>query len=82
MTRDPVIAVRDVLREIAFLRQLSGNTTLLDFRSDPLAFRAAAFSIQTVSEAVRRIPDEWLADFPNEPWSAIKATGNRIRHEY
>jgi uncharacterized protein with HEPN domain len=31
---------------------------------------------------VRRIPDDWLADFPTEPWGQIKAIGNRIRHEY
>jgi len=31
---------------------------------------------------VRRIPDDWLADFPTEPWGQIKAIGNRLRHEY
>jgi uncharacterized protein with HEPN domain len=33
-------------------------------------------------EAVRHIPDDWLADYPTEPWAQIKAIGNRIRHEY
>jgi ribonuclease HepT-like protein len=27
-------------------------------------------------------PDDWLADFPTEPWEQIKGIGNRIRHEY
>ena len=27
-------------------------------------------------------PDEWLADYPTEPWTQIKGIGNRIRHEY
>ena len=31
---------------------------------------------------MRRIPDDWLADFPTEPWGQIKCIGNRIRHEY
>jgi uncharacterized protein with HEPN domain len=44
--------------------------------------RAAAYAIQTISEAVRRIPDDWLADYPAEPWTQIKSIGNRIRHEY
>jgi uncharacterized protein with HEPN domain len=43
---------------------------------------AAAYAIQTISEAVRHIPDGWLADFLAEPWSQIKGIGNRIRHEY
>jgi Protein of unknown function DUF86 len=37
---------------------------------------------RSISEAVRRIPDAWLADFPSEPWGQIKGIGNRIRHEY
>ena len=35
-----------------------------------------------ISEAVRRIPDEWIAEFPNTPWHAIRAIGNKLRHEY
>lgn len=31
---------------------------------------------------MRRIQDEWLAEFPNEPWAQIKGVGNRLRHEY
>ena len=38
--------------------------------------------MQTISEAVRHIPDDWLGDYPTEPWGEIKAIGNRIRHEY
>jgi uncharacterized protein with HEPN domain len=56
--------------------------TLEAIRSDPIVRRAAAYAIQTISEAVRHIPDDWLADFPTEPWSQIKGIGNRIRHEY
>lgn len=56
--------------------------TLQSFRNDPIARRASAYAIQTISEAVRHIPDAWLADFPTEPWGQIKNIGNRIRHEY
>ena len=56
--------------------------TLQTFRHDPIVRRAAAYAIQTISEAVRQIPDDWLADFPTEPWTQIKGVGNRIRHEY
>jgi hypothetical protein len=33
-------------------------------RNDPIVRRAAAYAIQTISEAVRHVPDDWLADFP------------------
>jgi uncharacterized protein with HEPN domain len=82
MTKDPTIAIRDCLREIEILHEITAHTTLETFRMDPIARRAAAYAIQTISEAVRHLPDDWLADFPTEPWEQIKGIGNRIRHEY
>ncbi len=49
---------------------------------EPIVRHAAAYAIQIISEAVRQIPDEWLADYPTEPWAQIKGIGSRIRHEY
>ena len=82
MPKDPTIAIRDCLAEIAILHEIEGRMTLQAFRSDSIVRRAAAYAIQTISEAVRQIPDDWLADFPTEPWGQIKGIGNRIRHEY
>jgi len=82
MPKDPTIAIRDCLAEIAVLDDIAARMTLQTFRNDPILRRAAAYAIQTISEAVRRIPDDWLADFPTEPWGQIKGIGNRIRHEY
>ena len=82
MAKDPTIAIRDCLAEIAILHEIEARTKLEAFRSDPIVRRAAAYAIQTISEAVRRIPDDWLAEFPTEPWAQIKGIGNRIRHEY
>jgi uncharacterized protein with HEPN domain len=65
------------------LRRIEGEvTTLQAFRDEPIARRAAAYAIQTISEAVRRLPDDWLAEFPTQPWAQIKSIGNRLRHEY
>jgi uncharacterized protein with HEPN domain len=82
MLKNPTIAIRDCLAEIAILHEIEARTTLHTFRNDPIVRRAAAYAIQTISEAVRRIPDDWLADFPTEPWGQIRGIGNRIRHEY
>ena len=82
MPRDATIAIRDCLTEIAILNDIAARLTLDSFRSDPIARRAAAYAIQTISETVRRIPDDWLAEFPDQPWAQIRAVGNRIRHEY
>jgi uncharacterized protein with HEPN domain len=82
MPKDPTIAIRDCLTEIEILHGIADRMTLPTFRGDPIARRAAAYAIQTISEAVRHIPDSWLADFPAEPWVQIRGIGNRIRHEY
>jgi uncharacterized protein with HEPN domain len=81
-TKDPTVAIRDCLAEIDILHRIAGATTLSAFRVDPIVRRAAAYAIQTISEAVRHLPDDWLADYPTEPWGQIKGIGNRIRHEY
>ena len=58
MPRDATIAIRDCLAEIAILIDIAARLTLDSFRSDPIARRAPAHAIQTISEAVRRIPDD------------------------
>jgi len=82
MAKDPNIAIRDCLAEIDLLHDLAQRNSLKTFKDDPIARRAAAYAIQVISEADRRIPDAWLAEFPEEPWAQIKGIGNRIRHEY
>jgi uncharacterized protein with HEPN domain len=70
------------MAEISLLQSIAARLTLSVFRTDPIVRHAAAYEIQTISEAVRQIPDDWLADFPTEPWGQIKRIGDRIRHEY
>lgn len=82
MTRDPLIAVRDVLGEIKVLQGIAQRMTLVSFKADPIASHATAYAVRIISEAVRHIPDHWLAEHPTEPWAHIKGIGNRIRHEY
>lgn len=82
MPKDPTIAIRDCLVEIAVLQRIAVASTLHDFKNDAITRRAAAYAIQIISEAVRHIPNGWLAEFPSEPWAQIKSIGNRIRHEY
>lgn len=85
MSADPsraslrVVHIRD---EISFLREILGDTTAIAAVADPLRRRAIERSLQIISEAVRHIPAEWTARFPQIEWRAIRAMGNRLRHEY
>jgi hypothetical protein len=42
MSKDPTIAIRDCLAEIAVLHEIGTRTTLQAFRNDPIVRRAAA----------------------------------------
>jgi hypothetical protein len=64
MPKDPKIAIRDCLAEIEVLHEIEGRMTLRAFRNDPTVRRAAAHAIQTISEEVRHISDDRLADLP------------------
>jgi uncharacterized protein with HEPN domain len=72
MIRDPIIAIRDVLGEIEILQGIAQRMTLEAFKADPIASHAAAYAIQIISEAVRHIPDDWITEYPTQPWTQIK----------
>ncbi len=81
MAHDPLLRIHDVLREIALLDDIASEHDRASFAGSIIACHAAAYAIQTISEAVRHIPEDWLAAYPDEPWAEIKAVGNKIRHE-
>ena len=80
--KDKLIPLHDILREVAFLKDIRDRTTYEAFKDDPADVRAASYSVLVISEAVRRIPEDWLTEHPDTPWRAIKTIGNKLRHEY
>lgn len=80
--KDDLIALRDILKEIEFLHSVRDRTTFESFKASSSDVRAASYSIMVISEAVRRIPADWLDEHPATPWHAIRTIGNKLRHEY
>ena len=80
--KDELIPLHDILTELAFLHSVRDRATFETFKTNSADVRAACYSIMVISEAVRRIPDEWLDQHPDVPWHAIRAIGNKLRHEY
>jgi len=80
--KDALIPLHDILREIEFLHSLRERSTFETFKASSADVRAASYSVLVISEAVRRIPDDWLAEHPETPWHAIRTIGNKLRHEY
>jgi len=46
------------------------------------AQRVVERALQIISEAVRALPRELLADYPDVDWVRIERIGNFLRHEY
>ena len=82
MEKDPQIFVVHILDEIAYLQKIPRRRTLPEFLADDDLTRSAAYSMQIISEAARRLPPEWLESRPEVSWHHVKAIGNRTRHEY
>ena len=80
--KDELIPLHDILREIEFLHSVRDRMTFEQFAASSVEVRAVTYSVLIISEATRRLPEDWLADFPKIPWHAVKAIGNKLRHEY
>ena len=76
----PILA--DILVAIEGVEQATAGLTYHDFERSWVIRHAVQRGIEIISEAVRRIPDDVLAQYPDIPWPSIKAIGNILRHEY
>lgn len=76
------IFVDHILEEISFLQSHILVMGYDSFKTDPVAFRAATYSIQCISEASRNLPLAVTEKFPNIRWRDIRGIGNHTRHGY
>jgi len=79
--RDPVTRLGDILEAIENIERYS-NLTEDQFRKDNLTQAWIVRQIQNIGEAVRYLPQEWLAEHPAVPWNDIVGMRDRIVHGY
>ncbi len=72
MVKDPTLRILHVLEEIEILNRLRKENDLEAFANDPVKVRAAAYSLQNISEAIRNIPPELLTSDHEIEWAKIK----------
>ena len=82
MTVEPVDRIEHVIAEIDFLTAHVASVSFTAFSADPALTRAASYSVQIISEAVRNLPQDWLDEHQEIAWREIKGIGNFTRHEY
>jgi uncharacterized protein with HEPN domain len=74
--------LQDILSEIDAVESIVADLEFGDYRGSVVARRAVERCVEIVSEASRHIPAELTDDYPEIPWSEIRAVGNLLRHKY
>jgi uncharacterized protein with HEPN domain len=82
MKTEPIDRIEHIIAEIDFLVSHVAPVSFTAFATDAILTRAASYSVQIISEAVRHLPPEWLDKYPRIAWREIKGIGNFTRHEY
>jgi uncharacterized protein with HEPN domain len=76
------LALYQILDAIKHFRIVLGSADVAELAVDLTRRYAAERCIEIISEASRRIPDEWKSRHPAIPWSDIAGIRNVLRHNY
>lgn len=76
------LALDEILDEIDWLQSTVRDRGFEAFCADRTLRYAVERSIEIISEASRRIPDDDKTAHPDIPWRAVAGVGNILRHEY
>jgi uncharacterized protein with HEPN domain len=82
MEKDPAIYVRHILEAIANIETDIAGYDFDRFRADRRARQLVERNLEILSEASRRLPNEYKDREVQIPWRAIAGIGNILRHDY
>ena len=75
-------ALRDILRHIDLAERFAHSHSYESLRDDLKTLYAVIRSLEIISEASRRLPDDLKARHTGIPWREMAAAGNFYRHNY
>jgi len=81
-SKNPAQRLRDILENIDAIRDFTSGMDPETFVSSRKTVYAVTRALEIISEASRRLPDDFKARHPALDWPAIAAVGNVYRHEY
>jgi uncharacterized protein with HEPN domain len=82
MEKDPAIYVRHILEAIANIEADIAGYDFERFRADRRTRQLVERNLEILSEASRRLPNEYKDREMQIPWRAIAGIGNILRHDY
>ena len=77
--RDALDAIR---LNIDAIRDFIEGLTAESFEGDRLRLYATTRALEIISEACRRLPEDFRIKYPSVDWRAIRDAGNVYRHSY
>jgi uncharacterized protein with HEPN domain len=82
MERRAPLALLHILDGIVDFLAIVGSADAIELARDRTRRYAAERCVEIISEASRRIPQEWKAEHPEIPWQDIAGIGSVLRHNY
>ena len=82
MEKDPRLYIGHILEAIANIEVDTEGYEFERFRKDRRARQLVERNLEILSEASRRLPEQFKEAEPTIPWRAIAGIGNVLRHEY
>jgi len=74
--------LEDILRHIDLAETFVAGSTYEAFEKDTLHLYAVTRCLKIISEASRRLPDEFKSKHPQILWREMAGAGNVYRHSY
>jgi uncharacterized protein with HEPN domain len=80
--RDIIIYIDRMLEDIAMIRKYVAAVSKRDFEEEPVKQDAVIRRIETLGEAVKRIPAEVRRDYPDIRWAEMAGMRDKLVHDY
>ncbi len=80
--RDWKERIRDILEAIAEIQKFTHGMDFETFRHDDKTIRSVEMNFIIIGEAANQVPGEIEEEYPEVPWSLMRAMRNRIVHVY
>ena len=81
-SKNPGPRLADMRENIEMIAEFTADMTFEDYINDRKTIYAVTRALEIISEASRRLPDEFVQRHSEIDWTGLAAAGNVYRHEY
>src|SRR5262245_11589623 len=81
-SKNPAQRLLDIIENLNAIEEFTAGIDVTTFRRDRRTVYAVIRALEIISEASRRLPDNFFKRHPEIDWTAVAAAGNVYRHEY